>query len=169
MQKLDLTDQRFGSLTVLRPVENIGGRTAWICRCDCGRESVVRLADLRGGHTKTCGCQRSTTINLLRSRLTYVDGTCVEKIQTKTVQKNNTSGVTGVEWLPHRQKWKASISFKKKRYHLGCFSKFEDAVKARKKAEEDLFDTFLDVHSGKISESELRDIEEVRPTKGSPD
>ena len=142
-KKLNLTGQRFGKLTVLRPAKNIGDRTAWICRCDCGQEQVVRLDDLRSGHTKTCGCQRSATINLLRSRLNYVDGTCVERLQTKTVQKNNTSGVSGVEWLPHRQKWKASICFKKKRYHLGCYFKFEDAVEARKRAEEDLHDNFL--------------------------
>ena len=28
--------------------------------------------------------------------LTYVDGTCVEMLQSKTVRRNNTSGVPGV-------------------------------------------------------------------------
>ena len=142
-KKSDLTGQRFGKLTALRPAENISGRTAWVCRCDCGREAVIRTDDLLRGRTKTCGCQLSDAINLARSKLTYVDGTCLERLQAKTVQKNNTSGVTGVEWLPHRQKWKASIYFKKKCYNLGSYNKFEDAVKARKQAEEDLHDSFL--------------------------
>lgn len=40
-KRLDLTGQRYGMLTVLEPAENIGKHTAWRCRCDCGRETVV--------------------------------------------------------------------------------------------------------------------------------
>ncbi len=29
----------------------------WLCRCDCGIEKVVRLAYLKSGNTKTCGCR----------------------------------------------------------------------------------------------------------------
>ena len=147
-KKLDLTGQRFGKLTVLRPAENLGDSTAWVCQCDCGRETVVRTDKLRRGHTKTCGCQRSTTINLLRSRLTYVDGTCVNRIQSKSVWKNNTSGVPGVDWWSARQRWRATICFKKKRYYLGAYRSFEDAVKARKQAEENLHDRFLQEFTG---------------------
>ena len=55
-KKLDLTGQRYGKLTVLGPVENMGGRTAWLCRCDCGRETAVLTRRLRSGHTRSCGC-----------------------------------------------------------------------------------------------------------------
>ena len=55
-KKLDLTGQRFGKLTVLEPAENIGSRTAWRCRCSCGRETVVRTLHLRNGHVTSCGC-----------------------------------------------------------------------------------------------------------------
>ena len=58
-QKLDLTGQRFGKLTVLGPAENIGTRTAWQCRCDCGQEIVVSTRDLRRGRRTSCGCDRS--------------------------------------------------------------------------------------------------------------
>lgn len=30
----------------------------WTCRCDCGRLSVVRAADLKNGNTKSCGCRK---------------------------------------------------------------------------------------------------------------
>ena len=55
MRKLDLTGQKFGHLTVLRPAENVGTRTAWRCRCDCGNAIVVTTARLRAGQTKSCG------------------------------------------------------------------------------------------------------------------
>lgn len=55
-KSVDLTGMRFGKLTALRRVENKGKYTAWMCRCDCGKEKVVTTHDLRAGHTKSCGC-----------------------------------------------------------------------------------------------------------------
>lgn len=142
-KKLDLTGQRFGKLTVLRPAENIGSRTAWLCRCDCGQETVVRTFHLRCGHTRTCGCKNGIGEPRTALNLTYIDGTCVEMLAAKTLRRNNTSGVTGVEWRASKRLWRASIGFKGKRYYLGNYGSFEDAVKARKVAEENLHDKFL--------------------------
>ena len=139
--KMDLTGQRFGRLTALRPAEKIGIQTAWVCRCDCGKEVIVRTNSLRTGHTVSCGC--SGGAKNARKGLTFVDGTCVEIIQSKKLQKNNTSGVTGVTWVACKQLWQATICFKGKRHNLGRYRKFEDAVKVRKRAEEDLFENFL--------------------------
>lgn len=133
-QRLDLTGQRFGQLTALRPAGKVGAMTAWLCRCDCGRETVVTIGHLRNGTTTSCGC---------KPKVTLVDGTCVELIRSKTIRSNNTSGVTGVEWVPRTNLWRAVIFFKGKRHYLGSFGKFEDAVKARKRAEEELFEPFL--------------------------
>lgn len=142
-KKVDLTGQRYGNLTVLAPVENIGARTAWLCRCDCGRETIVKTQHLRCGHTKTCGCLNGSGHPRNALGLTYIDGTCVEMLQTRTVRSNNTSGVPGVDWLMKKQRWRASICFKGKRRYLGSYSRFEDAVGARKRAEEELFEPFL--------------------------
>lgn len=46
-KKLELTGQSFGKLTVIAPAENVDGRTAWLCRCQCGREQVVKTCRLR--------------------------------------------------------------------------------------------------------------------------
>lgn len=63
--KFDLTNQRFGKLTVIKRVEDIYDngmpRVAYLCRCDCGKERVYRQASLRHGRAKTCGsseCRR---------------------------------------------------------------------------------------------------------------
>ena len=52
---------------------------------------------------------------------------------------DNTSGVTGVSWDKLKNKWIAYIAKNGKQKHLGGFDKFEDAVKARKEAEEKYF------------------------------
>lgn len=48
-----------------------------------------------------------------------------------SARKNNTSGVTGVEWFPAANKWTARICVKGGRHYLGSYEKFENAVKAR--------------------------------------
>ena len=58
---IDLTNQRFGKLTAIKRVESIEEasgqiRTAWLCRCDCGHEIIVKTINLRSGDTKSCGC-----------------------------------------------------------------------------------------------------------------
>ena len=141
-KKLDLTGQRFGKLVVLGPAKNISSCTAWRCRCDCGRETVVMTKRLRDGHRTSCGCDRETAAVGLAS-LTYVDGTCVEMIRTKTVRRNNTSGVPGVDWMMKKQRWRATICFKGTRHYLGSYKNYEDAVKARKMGEEKYHNSFV--------------------------
>ena len=72
----DIAGQRFGRLTVLR-LATVDERPAvlnagayWVCRCDCGRETVARGYALRKGQTRSCGClQRELAIaNLERRR-----------------------------------------------------------------------------------------------------
>ena len=53
---IDLTGQRFGRLTVIERAENIGKKTMWKCRCDCGNEKIIRADDLKSGRSKSCGC-----------------------------------------------------------------------------------------------------------------
>ena len=45
----DLTDQKFGRLTVIERAPNIDGRAAWLCKCDCGGTKVVRSQYLQRG------------------------------------------------------------------------------------------------------------------------
>ena len=146
-KKLDLTGQRFGKLTAIAPAENIGSRTAWLCRCDCGQETVVKTVHLRDGHRTSCGCDKElfgmTPDVIGRASLTYVGGTCVEMIRAKTVRSNNTSGVPGVDWVARKQTWRATICFQGKRHYLGSYKRYEDAVKARKRGEEQFHDSFL--------------------------
>lgn len=63
------TRRRYGRLVVQRKDQKrLCRHDRCVCRCDCGGTISVRLADLRNGHTRSCGClsreqliQRSTT------------------------------------------------------------------------------------------------------------
>lgn len=56
---------RFGKLTVLREVDKrvcgLQEHRRFLCRCDCGKETVVILNSLRRGATKSCGCTKGAT------------------------------------------------------------------------------------------------------------
>ena len=56
MSKLiDLTNQRFGKLVVIKRGENSKqNKPQWICKCDCGNECLVRGESLRSGKTTQC-------------------------------------------------------------------------------------------------------------------
>ena len=52
----DLTGLRFGKLLVIKEVETETKGTSWLCKCDCGKDTIVKTADLLRGYTQSCGC-----------------------------------------------------------------------------------------------------------------
>ena len=73
---IDLTGKRFGRLTVIKrdrcSISKAGHPACWICRCDCGSETVVSSNALRRGQKKSCGCyqrDRMVTHGKTKSRL----------------------------------------------------------------------------------------------------
>ena len=54
----DISDQRFGKLVAVSPVEKTPSGTKWKCACDCGAEAVVCYSDLARGRQKSCGCSQ---------------------------------------------------------------------------------------------------------------
>jgi hypothetical protein len=53
-QRIDLTGQVFGRLTVI----NYIGSTRWKCVCSCGKEVTPLGQELRKGKVQSCGCYR---------------------------------------------------------------------------------------------------------------
>lgn len=140
----DLTGQRFGRLTAICRLEKkTSSGYKWECKCDCGRTSTVSVAALLGGRTKSCGCLQAE-ISAAQSRPIMVDGTNVGSLKNGTISQNNSTGVRGVSFIPKAGKYRAYITFKKKRYHIGTFLTLEDAKKARQLAEEEYFEKFLE-------------------------
>jgi hypothetical protein len=69
---LKLVGQQFGRLLVLARAENNKHRqTRWLCRCQCGVETIVAASQLRTGRSRSCGCLRrelNTTHGMTHTR-----------------------------------------------------------------------------------------------------
>ena len=57
-RKLELSGKRFGRLTVIRENGKKNGRTAWLCKCDCGNYATVMSTLLNKGKVISCECYR---------------------------------------------------------------------------------------------------------------
>lgn len=62
--------------------------------------------------------------------------TAQENMRNQKLSSANKSGVIGVCWAPHRNKWSAQIKVDKKKIHLGLFDSLDAAAAARKVAEQ---------------------------------
>ena len=136
--KNDLTGQRIGKLTVIERSDKYGSRgkrqtKLWKCRCDCGAITYKATDTL-------------TNLNIrARGSLGFTGGTQITKIKNRTVASDNSSGVRGVYLDRKTGKYRARLRFRGKLYDLGSYIQLEDAIKARRRGEEEIFDKFLEV------------------------
>lgn len=91
----DLTNKKFGKLTVIERVNKKKNVAHWRCLCDCGNETVVIGRDLRSGHTKSCGCWRyeATRNNTYKNGM-YYDGTNLTIIYSNYKRAASIRGLT---------------------------------------------------------------------------
>lgn len=52
----DETRKVYGRLTVLERAGSKNGKAAWLCRCECGNQTIVTGDALRTGNAMSCGC-----------------------------------------------------------------------------------------------------------------
>lgn len=68
--------------------------------------------------------------------------TAMENSRNRGLRKDNTSGIIGVVWHKHCQKWQSQIIYEKRNIYLGMFVNKTDAIKARLQAEHKYFGEF---------------------------
>lgn len=142
---VDLTGQRFDRAVALYPVRgpHKGSSAIWRCRCDCGKEFETSAYSLLNGFTHSCGCLTKEAGEKLHTYLHLTENTCVERlVSTQNNSRNNTSGFRGVYPIK-RGTYRVVIQFQKKRYDLGCYKNFDEAVRARLDAEDSLHAGFV--------------------------
>ena len=59
----DITGEKYGKLLVLSRAESRNGATCWNCLCECGSIVIIRGAQLKNGHTQSCGCLRKEKLS----------------------------------------------------------------------------------------------------------
>lgn len=144
----DYTGVTFGHLTGLRRLKN----DLWLWQCSCGQLKAIRPSLVKTGSIVSCGHVLSETA---RRKVTddnvlgHVDGTSLSVIggiMRGTVRSTNTTGVTGVQAVQHKDgttHYKARITFQRKEHNLGTFDTLKEAAAARKAAEEKYFGVAL--------------------------
>lgn len=146
-RKQDLTGRVFGRLTVIAAAATTRHHNQlWNCRCDCGNTIEIMTSSLTGGATRSCGCLHTDAARIQQTDMvtkTFRDGTHPGLIASDKLHSNNTSGVRGVSWHRRMGKWQARIMYQGKAISLGTFINFEDAVKARRAAEEEYFAKYI--------------------------
>lgn len=85
----DLSNQRFGKLIALYPLEQRSskGEVYWRCKCDCGNEKDIKGTNLSRGATQSCGCMTQShgefaveqllKDNNIQYQAEYLDKACV--------------------------------------------------------------------------------------------
>lgn len=116
----------------------------------CGKETVTRLTRL----SKIQSCAEcSQDLGKKASAIAPIvcaDGSKITSIQSRMDGKINKNSSTGVNGVTKREngKYFAYINFKRKQIGLGMYDKLEDAIAARKKAEELIYAPYLEAHEG---------------------
>ena len=139
----DLEGNRFGDLVVVSYAGKRKGKHYWNCLCECGASTVVCQSNLKSGHTKSCGHR----VEPAKTRH-FVEGTCIESVQSRKVSASNSSGVRGVYKDKRTERWIAQITFQGKTRYLGSFAEIEEAARARMEAEK-IFTDFLERYKQK--------------------
>lgn len=136
---IDITGKKFGRLTVIRYHHSVNhGATKthyWETVCDCGNTRICSYSNLMKGDILSCGCLRKETRRQYMESEFYTESkpfqTNLHKLRNPSVQRNNTTGVTGVSQVKKTGKFIARIGFGGKVIYLGIFDTLEEAIEAR--------------------------------------
>ncbi len=142
--------QKFRYWTVLDPDagKNKNDQRTALVQCICGKTKKLAIIDLLYGHSRSCGCHRTEHPTQGQQTGREKGQEILKQIQKagfigryldKRVNKNSHSDHTGVCWRENMQKYYAYIMVNRKHIPLGHYEKLEDAIAARKTAEEKYF------------------------------
>ena len=146
----DLSGQRFGRLIA---VSYESGK--WLCVCDCGNTCRVAPDKLKSGHTQSCGCFQREQASKAEVRERW-NGTNIALLRSKKAHSN--TGVKGVSRIAKTGLYNVEIFAQGVRTYIGKFHTLEAAIKARKRAEEEL-------HQPLIEEYEEEEVGQCAETK----
>lgn len=99
----DLTGQRYGRLVVIGLKHHSYKKIQWLCKCDCGNETVVTTGNLKRGNVKSCGCYKRE-----------ISTEIIKRVRPNKEQIYRTHGMTGTKLYAH---WSSMHNRCKPYYH----------------------------------------------------
>lgn len=145
---------KVGYWTVLIPeVFDSKGLRKARCRCICGKERDVIIFDLATGGSLSCGCKRMEKENEKQKEGRKIGAALMGEIHASNamaglnhaLNKNSSTGHTGVSYMKQYGKYRAYITLHRKQIYLGLYETLEEAVKARKEAEEKYYSPYREI------------------------
>lgn len=107
----DLKGKRFNRLVVEKldhqKKYSHGSKTYWLCKCDCGKQKVVRRDHLISGGTQSCGCLEKENLRNIsgiithgqsNTKLYYVWNTMRQRCRNPRVEKYKDYGGRGITY-----------------------------------------------------------------------
>lgn len=137
----DYVDKRFNHLTLIKNLNKLDKHNSKLAlfKCDCGNIKELVFTQVLNDKTKSCGCKNKGQYSNLT--LESVKNKKIEFYKNNT-QKNNTTGYTGISYINNKYRVRLQTNHKSK--HIGYFNNLQDAIKARKTAEEKYFKPILE-------------------------
>jgi len=92
------TGKIYGRWTALSFSGRVGIKIHWLCRCECGVERSVWIANLVSGKSRSCGClnaESKATANAVRFRTHGMSKTSIYRIWRGMIKRCTDSGIRG--------------------------------------------------------------------------
>jgi len=68
-RRIDISNQIYGRLKAIKRIDNDKNNLSiWLCECECGNKTEVRITSLLLERTKSCGCLKDPAINPIRAK-----------------------------------------------------------------------------------------------------
>ena len=90
---IDISNKKYGKLTALKinHIQILASgqkREHWLCKCECGNETIVSKVNLLNNHTKSCGCLKHEAYNFSHKKKNTRIYNIWTNIKTRCYNKN---------------------------------------------------------------------------------
>lgn len=142
----DYIGNRYNHLTLIKNINKINKNNSKLAlfKCDCGNIRELVFTQVLNGKIKTCGCKQGFSSMQEQKEKHKI---ALLKHNISDTIKSNTSGFRGITIA--NGKYRVRIQINKKSMHLGYFNTLDNAIQARKEAEEKYFKPILDKYNKK--------------------
>ena len=128
----NLIGKTFGHLTVIKKSKERGTQNdyMWMCRCDCGKTTIVKTSSLNNGDTTSCGHVR---LEKSKNNLKFTEDRHLKQLNDNLPVTNKT-GYKNISMTKQnvKLKYRVSIQFNRKQ-HQTIVNTLEQAVEARER------------------------------------